>query len=144
MLIIDDLNQKLFVFYCGYVSHVFISMLETQPLPMHSFPATDPLPVTSIALIAVDDVGGALRLAVRHQSRQDRGRLGMYMFALAGIIHREAFLDEARIVLTAHETVGVHHGLVERNVRPHTNDAICLQCPAHAQDRLGTRLPPYD
>src|SRR5215211_4324096 len=74
-------------------------------LSMHSFPAADPFPVACVALIAVDNVGGAFGLSVRHQGSQDGSRLHMNIFALAGIIHREAFFDKARIVLPTHETM---------------------------------------
>src|SRR5688500_6557670 len=111
---------------------------------MHPFPAPDPLPVADVALIAVDNVGRAFGFAMRHQCRQDSRRLGMDVLALTGVVHREAFLDKARVVLPTHKTVRVHHGLMEGNVGSHTDDAVLLQRTPHPQDGLGTRFAPHD
>src|SRR6476469_9500280 len=68
----------------------------------------------------------------------------MKVFALTGLIYGETLLNETRIILSAHEAMRVHHGLMERDVRAHTHDAIFLQSAPHAQDGLGTRLSPHD
>src|ERR1044072_9122803 len=111
---------------------------------MHALPTSHPFPVTGIALVAIHDSSRTFRFAVRHQGCQDGGSLGMSIFALTGIIHGETFLHETRIVLPAHETVRVHHGLMEWDIRPHADNAVFLQSTAHPQDSLCTGFSPYD
>ena len=110
---------------------------------MQSLPASHPFPVAGIALVAHHELRSAFRFMMRHQRREHRRDFRVMRFAfIFRFRHREAFLDEARIVLSAHEAMTVHHGLVERDVRPHADDAIFFQRAAHSQNGLAARLAP--
>ena len=116
----------------------------SDPLPVHAFPAPDPFPVAGVAFAAPDNLGSALGFRVCYQGGKDGGSFIVGLLAFFYLFHGEAFFHKARIVLTAHEAMRIHHGLVEGDVGAHAHDAIFLQCAAHAQDGLGARFAPDD
>ena len=82
---------------------------------------------------------------MRGQCRKDSRDFWMVHFLVVfDLGHCETLLDEACIILSGHEAVAVHHGLMEGDVGSHTHNAIFLECAAHPQNGLAARFAPYD
>ncbi len=138
MMIVNDLNGKLFFINGGYIFHI------RSDLSMQTLPASDPFPVAGIAFVPHDELRSTFRFVMSDQCGEHRRDFRMIRFVfISGSGIEKSFFDEARIILSAHEAMTVHHGLVERNVRPHADDAILFQCAAHPQNGLAARFAPH-
>src|ERR1041384_5001359 len=136
------------VMYFMFLSfYQYLSALESviyAHLSMHSLPASHPLPIAGIALIAIDNIGRTFCLAMCHQRGKNGSRFHVVLFAISGVIHRKAFFHKTRVELSTHKTMRVHHRLMERDIRPHTDNAVFFESASHSQNGLGARLAPHN